>query len=71
MDAINNPYLSELHLALPRLLALFDTDPVSPSFGEETVFTGPGNLLILATAPFKGQPMDWLVCGWQGYCLME
>lgn len=27
------PYLEQVHRALPRLLALFDTDPVSPTFG--------------------------------------
>lgn len=31
--SLKNPYLQEAHAVLPRLLALFDVDPISPTYG--------------------------------------
>lgn len=49
-----NAYVRELHATLPRLLALFDTDPVSPSFGEGDRFHWAWKLIDFGNGTFQG-----------------
>jgi hypothetical protein len=50
----DNVYVHELYATLPRLLSLFDTDPVSPSFGEGDRFHWAWKLIDFGNGTFQG-----------------
>jgi hypothetical protein len=49
-----NPYLAQVAAALPRLLALFDTDPVSPTLGVGDRFSWAWKLIDFHNGTFQG-----------------
>jgi len=48
------PYLAEVEAALPRLLACFDTDPLSPAFGVGDRLHWAWKLIDFGNATFQG-----------------
>jgi hypothetical protein len=49
-----NIYLHELHINIPRLLASFDTNPLSPSYGEGDRFHWAWKLMDFGNGTFQG-----------------
>ncbi len=49
-----NPYLAQAWCALPRLLALFDRDPTSPTFGTGDRFYWAWKLIDFGNGTFQG-----------------
>lgn len=54
MPSTRNPCLEEVHATLPRLLALFDADPTSPSYGWGDRFHWGWKLIDFPNATFQG-----------------
>lgn len=50
----DNPYLAEIHKTLPRLLALYDTDVTSPTWGLGDRFYWSWKLIDFGNASFQG-----------------
>lgn len=49
-----NPYLEQIHRILPRLLALYDLDPLSPTYGMGDRFRWAWRLIDFGSAKFQG-----------------
>lgn len=49
-----NPYLNEVHAVLPRLLSLFDADPLSPTYGMGDRFRWAWKLIDFGNGTFQG-----------------
>lgn len=58
-----NPYLKQIEQALPRLLGLFDTDPLSPTKGMGDRFRWAWKLIDFGNATFQGAAhgLAWLL----------
>ena len=50
----DNPYLEQVHAVLPRLLAMFDTEQTSPSFGLGDRYHWAWKCIDFATGTFQG-----------------
>ncbi|PIR21822.1 MAG: hypothetical protein COV44_11165 [Deltaproteobacteria bacterium CG11_big_fil_rev_8_21_14_0_20_45_16] len=54
MSSALNPYLVQINQNMPRILALFDTDPTSPTYGIGDRFRWGWKLIDFGNASFQG-----------------